>query len=102
MAIWEGARLEGVRIVVVLGVEHDPVLPSTDRVDCDLHLDTRIDADVEYLAVPGEPGIGPPAVVADPDRGNGLHHVERDAGVAHPVHHAGRITETQAGAESRP
>ena len=46
-------------------------------VDRHLRLDIGIDADVEHLAVFGEPGVGPPADVVDADRTNAIDDPDR-------------------------
>jgi len=41
---------------------------TTITADRDLNLGVRIHADIEHFAMPGEPGIGPTAVITYTDR----------------------------------
>jgi hypothetical protein len=70
MTIRKDPRLEAVPVAVVLGAQHHPVREHTDRMGLHLHLNVRVHGDVEHLAMPREPRVRPPAVVADPDRRN--------------------------------
>src|ERR1022692_3680348 len=96
MAIRQDGRLECVPFAIVLGVQYDPAGQLPDRVNLDLYLDIWGHGDVEDLAVSGKPGVGPTAVVADADRGDGVDNSKWN-GVAHSFHHAG----SEAGASDR-
>ncbi len=61
------AREHSVTVAKVLGVQDHTVLLRLSRENLNLHLDIRIDADIKYLAMLGEPGIGPAAVIANAD-----------------------------------
>jgi len=56
-----------VAVAVVFGVNDDAICLVIVRIDFNLHLGIRIHADVENLAVLGEPGVGPTSVVANAD-----------------------------------
>jgi len=71
---------DGVALAKVLRVEDAALRLGVPRVDGDLHLDVRVDADVEDAAVPGEPGIRPAAVVAHADGRHAVDDAVRSGG----------------------
>ena len=64
----ERAELEVVAIVEVPGAQRDAVGNGRACLHRELHLDVGRDAEVEHLAAPREPRVGPPAEIADADR----------------------------------
>ena len=61
-----------VAFTVVFRVNDDAVFFPAEWLCRDLDLRVRINADVENLAVLGEPGIRPAAIVADANRGHAV------------------------------
>ena len=67
MPIPIGLEMPYIPLAIVFGVDDDALLLAVERIDFNLYFGVGVDADVEYLAILGEPGIGPTAVVADAD-----------------------------------
>ena len=61
-----------VAFTVVFRVNDNPIFLPAEWLHGDLDLRIRINADVENLAVLGEPGIRPAAIVADANRGHAV------------------------------
>jgi hypothetical protein len=70
-----------VPLPVVLGEDDDPLILPVVGVDLDLHFHVGVDADVENLAILGEPGIRPTAVVADADGGHAVESRTGESGL---------------------
>jgi len=62
--------MDYVTLTIILRVEDDAIVPTVVWIDLDLHFSIGIDTDVEDLPIPGEPGVSPPPVVANADRGD--------------------------------
>ena len=60
-------------------MQHDAIMFGVARTCLNLNLNKGIDPDIEYVTALGEPGIGPPAIVAHTDGG----HTVYDAGLCH-------------------
>lgn len=61
---------DNVALPVILCVDYDLALPVIARINSNLYFGVRINANIEYLSMAGEPGICPAAVVTDADWSN--------------------------------
>src|SRR3972149_1788549 len=73
-----GFRPHGVALTVVLGENNDALGLSlaVTRKNFDLHFGIRVDTDIKDLAVPGEPGVGPTAVITDANRRDAVNDAQ--------------------------
>ena len=62
---------------VVLRMDDHSRIAGAASKDLNLRNDERRDGDVEHLSVPGRPGVGPAAVVADSNRRGRANGAER-------------------------
>src|SRR5215472_7384169 len=75
--------VDAVALVVIARVDGIARRVAIVSEDAELDLDRRRDCDVEYLAMPREPGIGPSAVVTDADGRPAVDHAQRLSRIGH-------------------
>jgi hypothetical protein len=66
------SRIDHIPFAIIFGVDHNPVFDLTSIVNRDLHFCIGVDPDIENFPMPGKPGVGPTADIADADWGDGV------------------------------